>query len=117
MKTTTTLAAAAAALILTGCQSNYSADLRNQTPQPVFAQILEASRDGAFNRAAVRLGPGDRAGIGPVRMRTGRAVLVVDTKPNPRAPSQIEMHPGTMFLEIRPMSGDLRAPFEIREVR
>jgi hypothetical protein len=106
-----------AAAALAGCRSNYTVDLRNQTPQPVYAQIFERHQDGRTPLlAATRLGPGDRAAMGPVRGLTGRVGLVVDTKPNPEGPLFIDLAPGMSIFNIH-QSGDATAgPLEIREV-
>src|SRR5262245_33877814 len=85
---------------LGGCQTSYSADLRNTTPQPLYAQIMEQFDNGATARAGIRLGPGDRGGLGPVIAREGRAYLLVDTTPNPGTPVTVPLAPGTTIAEV-----------------
>src|SRR5262245_10046281 len=84
-----TLGLLGCATMSTGCQTSYAADVRNTTPQPVYAQLMERLDSGAMARAAIRLGPGDRGGLGPVIARTGHAYLVVDTTPNPGTPVSV----------------------------
>lgn len=91
------------ACLLAGCQADFAADIHNQTPQPLFAQIMAKGNDGrsATVGASRRLGPGDRAMVGPVRTneRAG-AYLVLDTLPNPTRPITHDLHPGTSFLIV-----------------
>ena len=90
---------------LTGCQSDYGADITNQTSTPIFAQLMVKANDR--NSAAVmgaqrRLGPGDRAALGPVRAaaRPGSAFIVIDSLPNPSRPITADLQPGTAFLVV-----------------
>lgn len=90
---------------LTGCQADYGADITNRTSTPIFAQLMVKANDR--NSAAVmgaqrRLGPGDRAAIGPVRApaRPGSVFLVVDSLPNTSKPLSADLLPGTAFLEV-----------------
>lgn len=106
-----------AAAALAGCRSNYTVDLRNQSPQPVYAQMFERHSDGRTPLlAATRLGPGDRTALGPVRGRTGRVGLVVDTRANPEAPYMIDLAPGMSIFNIHQRGDSTAGPLEIREV-
>lgn len=104
------------ALALAGCQSSYSVDIRNQTSQPLFANIVERTENGGFNRAGIRLGPGDRGAIGPVSMRTGRAMLIVDTKGNPTGPADMDLAPGTSVVRIEQDSDASNSPIRLHDI-
>lgn len=91
------------ASMLSGCKADFGADVTNQTPQPLFAQIMLKGNDGASATlgASRRLGPGDRAFIGPVRTDAkAGAYLALDTLPNPGRPVTHDLAPGTSFLVI-----------------
>lgn len=108
-------AASACLLGALGCQASYSADVTNKTPAPVFVQIVSRSSAGAVPDAGKRLGPGDRAFIGPIRNDRGRgAYLVVDTLPNPSRPTTIELlADATSYLEVRSDSNQVGGPFVV----
>ena len=99
-----------------GCQASYAADIRNSTPQPVYAQIMEQFDNGASPRASVRLGPGDRGGVGPVMCREGRAFLVVDTVPNPTTPVSVGMAVGTTIVEVVQEGKETTGPIQVRVI-
>lgn len=89
---------------LMGCQADFGADVHNKTPQPLFAQLyIKGNSPGSAALARnVRLGPGDRAYVGPVRTNNdpGRVFLSLDTLPNPGRPLTYDLAPGTAFLEV-----------------
>jgi hypothetical protein len=85
---------------MTGCQAGYSADIRNPGPRPVYAQMMEQFDSYATMRSSVRLGPGDRGGLGPVMAREGRAFVVVDTVPSTGTPVRVPLAVGTTILEV-----------------
>jgi hypothetical protein len=90
---------------LAGCQTNYGADIHNQTSTPVFAQIMVKANDRnqpAVVGASRRLGPGDRGSVGPVRgaVKPGSAYLIVDSLPNPSKPASADLLPGTAFVTV-----------------
>lgn len=96
--------------VLTGCQADYGADITNQTSTPIFAQLMVKANDrnsGAVMGAQRRLGPGDRAALGPVRAaaRPGSVFLVVDSLPNTSKPLQADLLPGTAFLVVTQEQG------------
>lgn len=99
---------------MSGCQASYAADIRNTTPQPVYAQLMERFDNGSTVRATQRLGPGDRAGIGPVIAREGRAYLVVDTIPNPMTPVTVPLAVGTTTVEVIQQGDQTTGPIEVR---
>lgn len=99
---------------LAGCQSDYAADIVNQTPQPVFAQIFSNTGSGPVLGANRRLGPGDRASIGPVRNQTDNgAFLSVDSLPNPSRPVMVDLKPGTNFFVIMQDGTETAGPLRI----
>ncbi len=97
-----------------GCQTSYAADIRNTTPQPVYAQLMERFDEGSTVRSSVRIDPGSRAGMGPVIAREGRAYLVVDTIPNPGTPVTVPLAVGTTVLEVIQRGEAISGPLEIR---
>lgn len=104
-------------VLLTGCQANYMADVHNQTAAPVFAQLMIKANDrsqGATLGAARRLGPGDRAAVGPVRANKapGSVYLSVDSMGNPSKPSTADLNPGTAFVVVTQEPG---GPLRIAE--
>lgn len=109
-----------AATLLGGCQlpNRFSVDVRNQTPQPLFVEILERDTYGnTFARGTARLGPGDRGGIGPVSAAASSVVEAsMDTKPNPRAPVTWTLRPGTNILEVRQQGDGTAGPLEVRDL-
>jgi hypothetical protein len=91
--------------LLGACQTNYGADIHNQTSTPVFAQIMVKANDRnqpAVVGASRRLGPGDRGSVGPVRgsVNPGSAYLIVDSLPNPSRPASADLRPGTAFVTV-----------------
>lgn len=99
--------------LLAGCQADYGADLHNRTSTPVFAQLMVKAhgKDGAATLGASRrLGPGDRAFVGPVRAsdRAGAVFLSVDSLPNATRPASLDLAPGTSFLDVIDDSGSIR---------
>jgi hypothetical protein len=112
-----TLAVAPLLLLLTGCQASFTADIRNQTPQPLFAAIRQRTDDGRNPiLAEQRLGPGDRASVGPVRAPVGRALLVLDTRPNPQGPWTTDLRPGITSFAVTQKGDQTAGPLEVRQV-
>lgn len=104
------------ALVLTGCQTDYAADITNKTPQPVFAQIFAKRDNGAVLGASKRLGPGDRLLVGPVRNDKNKGAFIsVDTLPNPGRPITADLVPGTAFLEVQQDGEGTAGPIRIVE--
>lgn len=99
---------------MTGCQAGYAVDVRNTTPQPVYAQLMEQFDTGTVMRSSVRLGPGDRGGLGPVVAREGRAFVVVDTVPNPGTPVRVPIAIGTTVIEVIQQGNQMSGPLEVR---
>lgn len=103
---------------LGGCQADFAADIRNETPQPVFAQIFMKSNDGKSSvmGASKRFGPGDRGFIGPVRTnKDAGAFLVVDTLPNPTTPITYDLPPGVSFLAVEQIGAAAAGPLRLRD--
>jgi hypothetical protein len=104
-------------LVLTGCQATFTADIRNETPQPLFAAIRQRTDDGRNPiLAQQRLGPGDRGSVGPVRAPVGRALLVLDTRPNPQGPWTTDLRPGITVFSVTQKGDQTAGPLEVRQV-
>lgn len=106
--------------LLAGCQADFAVDLQNSTPQPLFAQIMTKSNSGnsATLGASRRLGPGDRAMVGPVRTNEkAGAYLVLDTLPNTTRPVTVDLRPGTSFLIVKQDTPDNSSPMRVEEKR
>jgi hypothetical protein len=89
---------------LGACQSSYSADVTNKTPQPLFVQLFAkgSGQNNATLAQSRRLGPGDRGGVGPIRVETSKGAYVVfDTKANPGRPVTVDLAPGANLYEVR----------------
>ncbi len=112
------MAGAAALGGLGGCVSSYAVDVRNQTGQPLYVQLLQRPGSGGDKLlAATRLGPGDRGAIGPARAKTGYAYVQMDTKPNPGVPLTLDLSPGVTILEVTQADGEHGAGvLQVREV-
>ncbi len=110
------LAGVAACAQLGACQQgNIAVDVRNKTPQPLFAQLSERTADGgAVLRARERLGPGDRKVLGPVRAQVGRAFIVLDTMPNETVPYLVDLRPGTTLLEVTQEGAGTKGALRVR---
>lgn len=101
-------------LVLAGCQADYSADVTNKTPQPLFVQVFSKGNNEASLGASRRLGPGDRALIGPVRNQKNLgAFLSVDTLPNPGKPITLDLAPGANFFDVRQDSDTTAGPLVV----
>ena len=60
--------------------------------------------------ASKRLGPGDRAYVGPVRGsdKPGSVYVTVDSLPNRSRPATLDLPPGANLLEVFEDNGSLR---------
>jgi len=107
------------ALGMTACTSTYSADVRNQTPQVLFASAsFVTPRGERFGLSSVRLGPGDRTGMGPFTVNNDALVsLTLDTTPNPNRPVIVDLRPGLTSLEVTTPSTEAASPLQVREIR
>ncbi|MBL8764790.1 MAG: hypothetical protein JNM07_11025 [Phycisphaerae bacterium] len=103
-------------LPLAGCTGYFSADVRNDTPQPLFAQIIEQHDNGAVLLDSKRLGPGDRGSVGPVQAEIGRAWIVMDTSPNPKGPARATLKPGTNFFKVTQTGDKTGGPIQVEEI-
>jgi hypothetical protein len=98
---------------LGACQTDYSADIHNTTSAPVFAQMMARAHgrdDPPVLGAVKRLGPGDRAFIGPVRAsdRAGMVYVTIDSLPASNRPTVLDLHPGLNALDVVDENGMLR---------
>lgn len=103
-------------LTLGGCVSTYAVDLRNRTAQPVFAELLARNPGGDLSLVAqgIRLGPGDRGGVGPVSVDAQRPVVLrTDTPGNPGRPAMLELAPGTTAAEVTQEGTTANAPIRL----
>lgn len=106
----------ASVLALAGCRADYAADITNKTSQPVFASIIPKGGDRAVVGASRRLGPGDRAFVGPVRVDKNKgAYLTVDAMGNPGRPITVDLLEGTAFLEVQQDGTGSNPPMRIVE--
>lgn len=104
-------AMAAAAGVLAGCKTSYVADVRNDSPEPVIAQLVRNA--GAGNNVVVsqeRIPPGDRKGVAKYQVPDDWALfLSVDTMGNPGFPQQFNLTPGTTIVTVtKDANGKLR---------
>lgn len=104
-------------MALSGCQASYGADVHNKTSTPVFAQLMVKANDKTMPAtlgASRRLGPGDRAFVGPVRAnkKPGSVYLLVDSMGNPSKPATADLLSGTAFVEVSQEDG---GPLRISE--
>jgi hypothetical protein len=110
------IAATLSLALLAGCQADYSADVHNNTPQPVFVQIFKKGQGTlGVNK---RLGPGDRAFIGTVRNAQKKgAYMAVDTLSNPGRPLTVDLMPGATFFELQQDGTSPQSPLRLIEKR
>lgn len=102
---------AAGALVLAGCKTSYVADVRNDSPEPVYAQLVRNA--GAGNNTILtqeRIAPGDRKGVARYQVPDDWAIfLSVDTVGNPGYPQQFNLTPGTTIVTVtKDQAGKLR---------
>ncbi len=101
---------------LGGCNADYAVDITNKTPQPVFAKIFRKGGTGGMLGASTRLGPGDRAFLGPVRTdKANGAFLSIDTYGNPGRPITADIIPGTAYIEVMQDGQSADSPIRIVE--
>lgn len=99
------------AALLAGCKTSYVADVRNDSPEPVYAQLVRNA--GAGNNVVVaqeRIPPGDRKGVAKYQVPDDWALyLSVDTVGNPGYPQQFNLTPGTTIVTVtKDANGRLR---------
>ena len=107
-------------LALGGCHSSFAADVRNRSSQPVSVELVSPGPNGtvALLAPSLRLGPGDRGGVGPVRVEQHRSVVLrVDSLGNPGRPAVIDLMPGTTIAEATQDGTNANAPLLLRPVQ
>lgn len=107
-------------LALGGCTSTYAIDLRNQSSQPVFAELLARGPEGglALVGQPVRLGPGDRGGIGPVAVDARRSVVLrADSQGNGGRPAMLDVTPGTTVAIVGQDGTTANSPITLRSAQ
>lgn len=95
--------AAVLAAGLGGCYAGYVADVRNQTPQPVYAELVQSNGPGnGVSLGRERIGPGDRgAVVSRKKVPTDCLVYVqIDSVGNPGYPAQLNLTPGTTAITV-----------------
>jgi hypothetical protein len=102
---------AAGTVFLGGCKTSYVADVRNESPEPVYAQLVRNA--GAGNNTILtqeRIPPGDRRGVARYQVPEDWAVfLSVDTVGNAGYPQQFNLTPGTTIVTVtKDQNGRLR---------
>lgn len=102
---------AGGALLLGGCKTSYVADVRNDSPEPVYAQLVRNA--GAGHNTILsqeRIPPGDRRGVVRYQVPEDWAIfLSVDTVGNPGYPQQFNLTPGTTIVTVtKDQNGRLR---------
>jgi hypothetical protein len=115
----------AASLILTtlalgGCQYNsFSADVRNQTPQPLGAAISVTDNYGKSRVVSQkRIGPGDRASIAAPRAIAPdwKAFITIDTPGNPGYPASLQLVPGHSVFNVHQQGDAQTGKLSLEEV-
>jgi hypothetical protein len=92
------------AAALGGCTYyvGYTADVRNETAQPVVATLMLANANGQPTELAGEgLGPGNRGEV--VRynvLNTYHVYLQVDAQGNPGYPAQMDLKPGLTVVKV-----------------
>jgi hypothetical protein len=104
--------------LIGGCSTAYTVDVENRTPQPVVIELLAREPDmGLLATLAqpLRLGPGDRGGIGPVRTDTTRPVLIrADSAVRPGDPVLLDLWPGWTIVEVSQDGSGTTGPLHLR---
>lgn len=99
------LRASAGAIVITcllGCKASYEVNVRNQADQPIVAQIRSGSPRGASkDLKSQRIGPGDRAWLGPAKAGALKHVfLSVDFEGNEEAPATLKLKRGQTAVNV-----------------
>lgn len=111
---------AAVATTLGGCQYNsFSADVRNQTPQPLGAAISVTDNNGKTSVVAQkRIGPGDRGTVAAPRniAQDWKAFITIDTPGNPGYPASLQLVPGHSVFNVHQQGDAQTGKLSIEEV-
>ncbi len=111
-------------LTLVGCAASppasFAVDVRNRSSQPVSVELL--SRDASGNLfwlvQPVRLGPGDRGGLGPATVAPDLvATFRADTPGNPGRAVIYDLPPGVTALEVSQDGTTATSPLRVTQVR
>lgn len=105
------LGVAVVGFTLAGCKTGYVADVRNDSGEPLYAQLVRAG--GAGNATVIsseRIPPGDRKGVAKYEVPTDWPIyLSVDSVGNPGYPQQFNLTPGTTIVTVtKDSSGRIR---------
>jgi hypothetical protein len=90
------------ALVFGGCQTTYTADIRNNAPQPIYAELVKAGGPGHSRvLSRERIGPGDRGGIHSADIPQDWPIYVqIDAVNNPGYPQQLNLAPGVTIITV-----------------
>lgn len=91
-----------AVLVLTGCTVGYTADVRNDTAQPIVAYLVRGDSSGQSNALALqRIGPNSRGELSRYNVPDGwKIYLQVDAQGNPGYPAQLDVLPGLSVVRV-----------------
>ncbi len=109
-----------ASVTLGGCQQNsFSADVRNQTPQPLGAAISVTDNNGKSSVVAQkRIGPGDRATLATPRSiaQDWKAFITIDTPGNTGYPASLQLVPGHSVFNVHQQGDAQTGKLSLEEV-
>ncbi len=108
MRTATTAVMLVTLFWLTGCAARYTADVENRSETALYAGIHRTGELTSDTLLSERIEPGGRMTLGPVKSRSGRTFLWVDTRPNPGNAVLTPLEPGRTTLVIVPEEASLR---------
>ena len=103
---------------MSGCASQYEVNVRNQTDQPITAEIRRGSMQGASKDLKVqRIGPGDRAWLGPAKAGWLKNVFLrVDFAGNVGMPANLRLRKGTTAVNVTRADQGAQGTIELEEV-
>lgn len=91
-----------ASVVGVGCTAGYTADVRNDTAQPIGVALMRGSASGQPGTlAATRIGPGSRGQVSRFGLSSDLPVYIeVDAQGNPGYPPQMDLKPGLTVLRV-----------------
>lgn len=105
-------------LAAAGCQNSYSVDLRNQTDQPITAELIWPQNQRVHpSLRTVRIGPGDRDSLGTVwAPRKKTVTLDVDFEGNIGHPAELPLAPGRTVVNVVRVDEGAKGRIRLEEV-
>lgn len=102
-----------------GCTVGYVVDVRNQTAQPVTAEVMRMDTSGQnMLLARTRIDPGGREATGRYNVPDSARVYVeVDVLGNPGAPARMTLLPGKTIVNVNQNPPGPTGKLTIEEVR